>query len=322
MHTHNLALWRHDHDFLTDAERDAARRTRLVVYLTLVTMIGELAVGWLAGSMALLADGWHMGSHAGALGISVFAYGFARRHAATERFTFGTGKVLALAGYTSAIILGAGAVWMLVVAGNRLFHPVAIHYEEAMVVAVLGLSVNLLSAWLLRDGHHHAHGHDHGDDQGPAHHEHHHDHNLRAAYLHVLADSVTSVLAIMALAAGLWFGWAFLDPVMGLAGAALVGWWAYGLAVQSGRTLLDAEHFEGLRERVRTAVEAGSGDRVCDLHLWRLGPAGVGCIVAVVTHEAHGVEHYRERLAGIHEIAHLTVEVNHCQGPECRPPGA
>lgn len=305
MHTHDLTHWQHTHDFGSDVQRHAERRTRWVVGLTLVAMSVELAAGWLTGSMALLADGWHMASHAGALGLAVFAYGFARRHAGDARFTFGTGKVTALAGYTSALFLGLVALWMIWESSQRLIQPVPIHYAEAMGVAVLGLAVNLASAWLLD------HDHDHHDDHHPAHE--HVDHNLKAAYLHVLADALTSVLAIVALAGGLLFGWRFLDPLMGIAGALVISRWAWGLARDSGRVLLDAEDHGHTAAEIRRIIEGQPDHAIADLHLWRVGPASRACILSLVTHTPRPVEHYRHLLAGVQGLDHLTVEVNHCR---------
>jgi cation diffusion facilitator family transporter len=309
MHTHDIRDWQHPHDFITDAEARAERRTRWVVALTLVTMAVELTAGWLTGSMALLADGWHMGSHAAALGISVFAYSFARRRREDRLFTFGTGKVSSLAGYSSALLLAAGALWMLVESVSRLLEPIAIRYSEAMLVAALGLIVNLASAWILGHG-----GHNHWHGNGPHRHEHEHrDHNLRAAYLHVLADALTSVLALVALGFGLAFGWAFLDPMMGVVGAILIGRWSWGLAADSARVLLDAEDNGELASRVRNAIEDDADTQIADLHLWRVGAAGRACILSLVTHRPRTVDHYRALVAQVPGIVHLTVEVNHCQ---------
>lgn len=316
---HDLSLWQHAHRFGTEGQRRAERRTRWVVLLTLVTMVAELVAGWLTGSMALLADGWHMGSHAAALGMSAFAYAYARRRGDDPRFTFGTGKVPTLAGYTSALLLGAGALWMLVESLQRMVEPVPIRYADAMMVAAIGLAVNLISAWLLGpSGHeHHHHGHN-GDHQGHTYgHDHHHDHNLRAAYLHVLADALTSVLALTALGLGLAFGWGFLDPLMGIVGAALVGRWSIGLALDSAKVLLDAEDHGDLQERVRTAIESDADNQIADLHLWRIGPAGRACIVSLVTHEPRPVAHYRSLLEEIPGIVHLTVEVHQCREDGC-----
>jgi cation diffusion facilitator family transporter len=334
MHAHDLSLWGHSHDFSTAGQQESERRTRWVVALTLVTMVVELVAGWLTGSMALLADGWHMGSHAAALGIAAYAYAFARTHGSDPRFTFGTGKVSSLAGYTSALLLAGGALWMLTVSVGRLVAPVGIDYGDALLVAVLGLAVNLVSAWLLGHGghghehpqahqdhgHDHAHGpHDHQahDHPGHRHAELERDHNLRAAYLHVLADALTSVLAIAALGLGLAFGWVALDPLMGVLGALLILRWAWGLTRDSARDLLDAGDHAAMASQVRTAIEADADNQVADLHLWRLGPAGSACIVSLVTHQPRPVEHYRALLGQIPGLLHVTVEVNHCRQVGC-----
>jgi cation diffusion facilitator family transporter len=282
----------HRHDFLIQDQGTAERRTRLVVWLTLAMMVVEIGVGTWSRSMALTADGWHMGSHAAALGMAAFAYAFARRHAQDARFTFGTGKVGPLAGYTSAVVLALIALLMAWESVQRLVHPVSVRYTEAILVAVVGLLVNLASALIL--------GHD-------AHEDHTHDHNLRAAYLHVVADALTSVLAIVALVAGRFKGWTWLDPAMGLVGAAVISRWALGLMVGAGQVLLDAEAVEPLLARIRARVEA-SGARVLDLHVWRLGPACQGCILSLACPEGRDAAHYRQLLDDL-GLAHLTVEV-------------
>lgn len=315
MHSHDLTLWQHAHDFGSAADRHAERRTRWVVGLTFATMLAELAAGWLTGSMALMADAWHMASHVGALGLAAFAYGFARRHTGDTRFTFGTGKVSALAGYTSALLLGLVAFWMVWESLQRFLQPVPIRYAEAMVVAALGLAVNLLSAWLLD---HHDHDHAHASHHDHPHHHEHVDHNLRAAYVHVLADALTSVAAIVALAGGMVFGWSLLDPLMGLVGAAVVARWAYGLAREGAAVLLDAEDHGAVASEVRRLLEAEPDHGVADLHLWRVGPASRACIVSLVTHTPRPAEYYRERLAGIPGIDHVTVEIHHCRDDRCR----
>ncbi|MGB0128852.1 MAG: CDF family Co(II)/Ni(II) efflux transporter DmeF [Rhodocyclaceae bacterium] len=312
MHTHDLSLWQHGHEFGTASERRAEQRTRWVVGLTFATMVVELAAGWLTGSMALLADAWHMASHVGALGLTAFAYAYARRHAGDARYTFGTGKVGALAGYTSALLLGLVALWMVWESMLRLFQPVPIHYGQAMVVAALGLAVNLASAWLLDDHHHDPHAEQ--DDQD--HHEH-VDHNLKAAYLHVLADALTSVLAIAALAGGVLFGWRFLDPLMGLVGAAVVSRWAWHLGRDSARVLLDAEDHGETAARVRALIETLPDHEVADLHVWRVGPASRACIVSLVSHAPRATDDYRSLLAQIPGLDHVTVEVNRCAGQQC-----
>jgi cation diffusion facilitator family transporter len=306
MTTHDLSFWQHSHDFGTAHEQHAERRTRWVVGITFVAMVVELIAGWLSGSMALLADGWHMASHVGALGLAAFAYRFARSHADDARYTFGTGKVTALAGYSSALFLGAVAAWMAWESIGRLFAPVSIHYAEAMIVATLGLLVNLASAWLLDHEHDHEHEHEHVD------------HNLRAAYLHVLADALTSVLAIVALGGGMLFGWSFLDPVMGIVGAVLVGRWAIGLVRDSAGVLLDAEDHGHIAEDIKRIVESEPDHEVADLHVWRVGPASRACIVSLVTHAPLAIETYRQKLAVIHGLDHITIEINHCRDSGCR----
>jgi cation diffusion facilitator family transporter len=313
MTTHDLDPWTHSHDYGTESERRAEQRTRWVVALTLATMVVELIAGWLTGSMALLADGWHMGSHAAALGVAAYAYRFARHHRADPRFSFGTGKVSSLAGYSSAMLLGAGALWMLVESVLRLIEPHTIRYADALLVAALGLVVNLVSAWLLGGSHEHPHDHDHGHHPG----HHHHDHNLRAAYLHVLADALTSVLALIALGLGMTLGWAFLDPMMGIAGSLLVGHWALRLAQSSALVLLDAGDIGEIAGQVRSAIEDGTDNEIADLHLWRIGPAGYACIISLVTHQPRPVEHYRTLLSKVPGLRHITVEVNHCRNPAC-----
>lgn len=309
---HDLAVWQHSHNFGTAAADRAERRTRWVVGLTFAAMLVELVAGWRTGSMALLADGWHMASHVGALGVAAFAYRFARRHAGDARYTFGTGKVTALAGYSSALFLGAVALWMAWESLTRLRAPVEIHYAEAMIVACFGLAVNLASAWLL--GHDHDHHHDHGHD-----HKHEHvDHNLRAAYLHVLADTLTSVLAIVALGGGLLFGWAFLDPVMGIVGALVVGRWAFGLAKDSAGVLLDAEDHGRIAHEIEAIITALPDHEIADLHLWRIGPASRACILSLVSHAPLNVEEYRQRLAAIRGLDHVTIEINQCCRCEMR----
>ena len=316
--THDLRGWQHSHDFGTVRQQQAERRTRWVVALTFVAMIIEIAVGWLSGSMALLADGWHMASHVGALGLAAFAYRFARQHAGDARYTFGTGKVTALAGYTSALFLGAVAFWMAWESAHRILTPVEIHYTEAMVVAAFGLVVNLASAWLLDHDHGHDHHHDHEDHYDHEHGHEHVDHNLRAAYLHDLADALTSVLAITALGGGMLFGWSFLDPAMGIVGAILVGRWAIGLARDSAGMLLDAEDHGHVAHEIEEVIATLPDHEIADLHLWRIGPASRACIVSLVTHAPLALEAYRQQLAGIHGLDHITIEINQCRA--CHPP--
>ncbi len=322
MHTQDLSDWQHGHVFGQDRVRPGERRTLLIVLVTAVMMVVEIAAGLAFGSMALLADGLHMASHTAALGITVAAYVFARRHAADRRFTFGTGKVDSLAGFASAVLLGVFALLMAVESIGRLIDPVPIAFDQALIVAVLGLVVNGASAWLListpgHDGHgdhhghahHHAHGHHH-DHHGHA--EHRHDHNLRAAYLHVLADAVTSVLAIAALLSAKHFGAAWLDPVIGIVGAVLVARWSYGLLVASAKVLVDRQAAPPLAERLRTAIEGGSADRVADLHVWQIGHGRWAAELVVVSDRPRAPDDYRARIPEDLGIVHVVVEVHRC----------
>ena len=279
MHGHSVSAWRHDHVFLGEAHGRHEKRTWLVVGLTAVTMVAEIVAGTMFGSMALTADGWHMSTHAAALAIAALAYRFASRHARDERFSFGTGKLGELAAFTSAIILALIAGLIGYESTVRLFQPVAIRFDEAAIVAVVGLIVNLASAWLLWD-------------QGHRHHEHPHDHdnNFRAAFTHVVADALTSVLAIVALLGGRFYGWEWLDAAIGIVGALVILRWSYGLVVSSGKTLLDIVPDTDLAERIRERLEI-KGDRLADLHLWRLGPGHAGVIAAVVSDDPKRTEY-------------------------------
>ncbi|KAB0503365.1 CDF family Co(II)/Ni(II) efflux transporter DmeF [Pseudomonas lini] len=294
----------HDHLFLGAAHDANARRTLWVVALTFVMMIGEIAAGYITGSMALLADGFHMATHAGALGIAAAAYGFARRHANNSRFSFGTGKVGDLAGFASAIVLGLVSIGIAGESIVRLFQPTTVAFTEATVIAVVGLGVNIVSAFLLAGNHGH-HGHDHHDHSHA--HAHHHDNNLRSAYLHVLADALTSVLAIVALLAGRYLGWVWLDPVMGIVGAIVIARWAYGLMRDSAAVLLDTTD-EHVAAEIRELLESTDDIRISDLHVWQVGPQARAAIVSVVAAAGVSADAIRERLALVHELSHLTVE--------------
>ncbi len=315
MPQHDHARWRHSHRFETGGEAAAERRTRIVLAITLAMMIVEVGAGYAFRSMALLADGWHMSTHAGAMGIAAFAYGFARRKANSAEFTFGTGKVGSLAGYTSAIVLGLIALLIVWQSVQHLLAPEPISFDEALPIAAIGLLVNLGSARILGGGH--AAGHHHGNDGDHDHHDHHDhrhhtDHNLRAAYVHVLADALTSVLAIAALLMGKYLGWTWMDPLMGIVGAAVIVSWSYGLIRQSGRVLLDRSGDHELEIEVRAAIESDPDNEISDLHLWRVGPDHWAAILSVVSHHPHEPEHYKARLAHIHELSHVTVEVHPC----------
>ena len=305
MHEHEmLHVWEHDHNYLTASHSRAERNTWRVIALTAVMMVVEVVAGTMLGSMALLADGWHMASHAAALGISLFAYAFARRHASDARFSFGTGKVGALGGFASAVALGLVALWMLFECAARLVAPVEIQYGQALFVAALGRAVNVASAWLLHGGE----GARHADGAHP----HEHDHNLRAAYVHVLADALTSVLAIAGLVAGSALGWMRMDPLVGLAASLLVARWAIGLLRETACVLLDVEAGASTARDIRARVEREEGTRVVDLHIWSIAPRSLAAIISIVTPEPRAPEHYKELVAGCGGLVHVTVEVNRC----------
>jgi cation diffusion facilitator family transporter len=311
MHTQNPSVWIHDHLFDT-GNRAAERGTRAVMWITAAMMMVEIAAGLWFNSMALLADGWHMSSHALAIGLSAFAYAAARRYTGDRRFAFGTWKIEILGGFASAILLLGIAVLMVAASVERILSPQAIHYREAMVIAAVGLIVNVVCAAILgraHDHHDHAHGHDG---------HHHHDLNLKSAYTHVIADAATSVLAIVALAGGWLFGWSWLDPVMGIVGATLVAVWAKNLLVDSGKVLLDREMDHPVVQEIREAVETGpdAGDtKVSDLHVWRVGRQAYACALSLVTHDPSLTPaRVREQLAIHEEIVHATVEIQRCPG--------
>lgn len=312
----NLSGWVHDHVF-DEGSHAAERGTRLVMWITAAMMVVEVVAGWWFNSMALLADGWHMSSHALAIGLSAFAYAAARKYAKDPRFAFGTWKIEILAGYTSSVFLLGIAALMVIGSVERIFSPAPIRYQEAIVIASIGLVVNVVCAFILGGAHHHhgEHGHHPGHDHsGDEHHHHHHDLNLKAAYLHVVADAATSILAIAALAGGWLFGWDRLDPVMGIIGAVLVAVWAKNLMVQTGKVLLDREMDAPVVQEIRDVIEGEdqkSGAKIIDLHVWRVGRRSYACALSVVTrHDRLGASQIRNRL-GVHgEIVHSTIEVH------------
>jgi len=382
MQAHELSAHVH-HEDADDEEHNKAgeRRTRWVVAIAAVMMVGELTVGWITGSMALTADGWHMGTHVGALGLTLVAYWYARTRAGTDTFSFGTGKVYALAGYTSGVLLALVALWMCIESVHHLLEPDVIRYDEALGVAALGLVVNLFSVLLLSKGHHYGHshgghshgghahgghahgghahdhdGHDHSHDHAGHDHDH-HDHapaanggsatklapngspakvatnggstkpadqkpqagtldfNMRAAFIHVLADAMTSVMAIVALALGKWQGWWFLDPAMGIVGGVVIVWWAGSLCRQASGQLLDVVGSPKHERAVRQRLEQIDDVRVADLHVWELGPGRRSAIVSIVSSTPRDVQFYRQAVLDSVTLAHLTIEVHACALP-------
>lgn len=296
----DLSEWRHEHVYLDRRQRRNERRTRIVIGLTAVMMVLEIVSGLVFGSMALLADGWHMASHAAALGITALGYYFARHHARDPRFTFGTGKIGDLAGFSSALLLAFIALLMAYESARRILFPVPISFDEAIGVACLGFVVNIVSALLLREEPH---------EEG--HHGHHHaDHNIRAAYFHVLADALTSVLAVVALIMGRFLGWVWMDPFMGIVGAVIIMRWSYLLVRDTGRVLLDMNVRVSLTREIQDIIEAEAETRVTDLHLWRVGPGSFSAIISLATERPLPPQYYKDRLKHFRTLHHLTVEVN------------
>jgi cation diffusion facilitator family transporter len=339
--SHDLSAHAH-HEHEDQFNRGGERRTLIVVGLALVMMVGEVVVGKLTDSLALEADGWHMGTHVGALGLTLVAYWYARTRARHDEFSFGTGKVYALAGYTSGVVLALVAVWMGKEGVERLVHPEDVNFAEALPVAILGLLVNGVSALVLGTGHHyghdHGHDHDHDHDHGHGHHAHGGGHghghgharhqpeagtldfNLRAAYIHILADALTSLMAIAALALGAFAGWDFLDPMVGIVAGVVILWWAVKLCRLASRQLLDVVSSPTHEQTVRQRLEAIDDVRVADLHVWELGPGRRSCIVSLVTSSPRSVDFYREAVIEALDVAHLTIEIHRCELPH-RPSG-
>ncbi|MEZ8265997.1 CDF family Co(II)/Ni(II) efflux transporter DmeF [Vibrio cyclitrophicus] len=313
---------RHQHNF-SSHNSQGEKRTFYVLLLTVVTMIVEIIAGTIYGSMALLADGWHMGTHAAAFGITLFAYRYAKKHAESERFSFGTGKVSVLGGYTSAIALGIVALLMLVESVHRLFNPQAIQFNEAIIVACIGLTVNVVSMFLLGDHHHdhghehghnhsknhdHSHSHDHDSEHSHKHGEHHHDHNLRAAYMHVLADTLTSLLAIVALLFGKFYGWNWLDAAMGMIGALVIAKWTMNLMKQTSPILLDENIGDDYRQSITEAL--ASYAIVTDLHMWKVSGHHYSAAITLESNSDKTISEYKQMLAKFDKINHLTLEVH------------
>jgi len=312
MHTTDASIWKHDHNFCGDTA-SAEKRTRRVILLAAGMMLVEIVAGYFFHSMALIADGWHMSTHVAAFGLTALAYAYGRRHASDIRFTFGTGKVGVLGGFTSAIILSAIALLMAGESIQRLFVPQSIHFREAIVIAALGLAVNLICAFLLKDEPHHHHDH---AGSGPR-----HDLNLRAAYLHVLADAFTSVTAIAALSAGYFFGWVWLDPVMGLVGTIVIISWAFTLLRDTGSILLDRIPSDtDLPVVIREGIEIDGDAVITDLHIWQVGVNKFAAIISIVAHHPKEPDEYREVLKIHEELVHVSIEVRTCQdeqSPKC-----
>lgn len=311
MHSHDASRWRHTHQF-TGQSSSVEKNTRRVLILTAAMMVVEIFGGWKFRSMALLADGWHMATHVAAFAITALAYWLSRRHADNTRFSFGTGKVGVLGAYTSAIILGGVALYMAGESIARLLTPQVIAFREAIPIAFLGLGVNVLSAFLLKHDHgdHHSSHHTHGEHES----SHHHDLNLRAAYIHVIADALTSVFAITALTCGLFFGWHWLDPIMGIIGSLVIAQWAYALIRDTNPILLDTEsEHSDLSEEIRKALESYEDVVVCDLHVWQVSSGKYAAIISIATHEPKPPDVYKALFCEHEELVHATVEVHRCE---------
>lgn len=311
MHIYKLEEWQHPHQFNMENPQ-GEKNTWKVISLTLVMMVIEIIAGLLFGSMALLADGFHMATHTFALGITAIAYYYSRKHAHDRRYSFGTGKIGVLGGFTSAIFLALISFAMIFESSIRLVTPISIRFNEAIFVAVIGLAVNLVSAYLL---------HGSGADHHHSEHEHNecHDHNLRAAYLHVIADALTSLLAIVALITGKYFGWIWMDPIMGIVGAIVILKWAYNLVTQTGKILLDYNVDKSFMTKIQVILESDSDTRISDIHVWKLGSQKYAAIVSIVTHHPKAPDYYKGLLKPLADIAHLTMEVHTCDDKPCIP---
>jgi cation diffusion facilitator family transporter len=310
MHVTTLEKWQHTHDYALKNEK-GERRTQYVLILTAITMLAEIIAGISFGSMALLADGWHMATHVAAFLITIYAYRYARKHAGDPAFSFGTGKVGVLGGFASAIALAVVALVMLAESLQRIIDPQGIQFNAAIGVAALGLFINVVSAVLLKDSGGHDHGHGHHN------HDHHHDHNLRAAYIHVIADALTSVLAIVALLAGKYIGWNWLDPTMGIVGAIIITRWSFGLLKQTCPILLDGSVSGTEIAAIKQIIEADSDNRISDIHIWKISANHYGAIISIVTHFPKSADHYKALLGDFHWLSHITIEINKCKSEPC-----
>ena len=310
MHKETLEKWQHSHYFILDNQK-GEKKTQIVMALTAITMIIEIITGMIFGSMALLADGWHMATHVGAFAITLFAYQYARKNLHNPKYTFGTGKVGVLGGFANAVALGVIALVMILESGVRLLNPETIRFNEAIIVAILGLIVNLISALLLNDNHHDHHHHHHDHDH------HHHDHNLQAAYIHVLADALTSVLAIVALFTGKYLDWVWMDAIMGVVAAGVISKWAYDLIQDTGLILLDGTTDKKTQLAIIDAIEADADNQVADFHIWYLSQNDLSAMISVVTHYPQPPEYYKKLLQHIPKLTHILIEVNCCDGEPC-----
>jgi len=309
MHVYTLKNWQHDHDFAVKSEK-GEQRARAVLIITALTMIVEIIAGSLFGSMALLADGWHMGTHVAAFMMVLYAYRYARNHADDPSFTFGTGKVSVLGGFASSVALLVVAFVMGLESILRMIKPEEIQFNKAIGVAVLGLFVNIACAFILKRPHHHS----------AKEAQHHHDYNLNAAFFHVMADALTSIFAIVALICGRLFGWNWLDSTMGIVGALMISRWSYGLIKETGPILLDASVEEEVKEEIKKRIESESDNRIADLHLWRVGPDHYAAIISIVTHFPMAPDHYKALLNDLTQLSHVTIEINQCYGEPCIVP--
>jgi cation diffusion facilitator family transporter len=307
MHARTLSFLRHDHNFAVLGKK-AERRTLQVLVLTFFTMILEVGAGIYLGSMALLADGWHMATHVAAFMITIIAYRYSRAHAHDQTFAFSPGKVGVLGAFASSMALGVVALLMLIESGERFLNPHTIYFNEAIAIAGFGLFINIISALLLKSKHNH--GHSHG----------HHDHNLKAAYVHVIADALTSVLAIIALVLGKYYGWAWLDPAMGIVGAMIITRWSYALIKETSPILLDESIETNYSKAIIEIIESDADNRIADLHIWRIAPNHFAAIISLVTHHPQSPEYYKSLLKNFHKLSHITVEVTQCPEVACMVP--
>ncbi|PKN52529.1 MAG: cation transporter [Chloroflexi bacterium HGW-Chloroflexi-5] len=312
MHNEQIELWQHHHLFNAE-KKSIEKSTFIVVIITFITMIAEIMFGWISNSMALLADGWHMGTHAFALGISLVAYVMARKYAKDQSFTFGTWKIEILGAYTSAIVLGLVGLIMIFSSVKRIIHPLNIYYNQALLIAFIGLAVNVVCAVILNSGgHSHEHTHHHEEDEHASSTHHHEDLNLKSAYLHVVADALTSILAIAALLGAKYFNFIWLDPFMGIVGAGLIIHWSFLLLKETGDILLQRDIGNPIVNEIKHEIESDGDSIISDLHIWKVAQNKYACIVSLVTSKNYAIADYKKRLTKVHELAHVTIEIFQC----------